>query len=176
MYPKPDKLMPALYGGIIIGALSGIPFVNIINCLCCAGIILGGVLSVYFYKSSFTPETPPLEAGECALVGLMAGVIGAIVETIISVALLVTFGNFWVEYIVEFLTRANVNLPDEVWDGLYRMLDSGPMGIEIMFDFVISLFISSLFGLLGGVVGYSLFKGQTRVMPPPPVQPGGQLP
>ena len=46
MPEKPSKLMPALYGGIIIGLLSGIPFISLINCICCAGVIIGGFLAV----------------------------------------------------------------------------------------------------------------------------------
>jgi len=42
MPEKPSILMPALFGGIITGVLSGIPFLNFINCLCCAGVLLGG--------------------------------------------------------------------------------------------------------------------------------------
>jgi hypothetical protein len=98
----------------------------------------------------------------------MAGVIGAIVETIISVTLLLLFGNVWVEYIVEILMNANVDLPDEVWDNLYDMLDSDAMGFQIMADFVFSLMISSLFGVLGGLLGYSIFKRQSQ--PPPQTQ------
>ena len=45
MNPKPDKIIPALYGGIIMALVSTIPFVSFINCLCCAGIMLGGLLA-----------------------------------------------------------------------------------------------------------------------------------
>ena len=53
MPPKPDKLMPALYGGIVIGILSGVPGLNLINCLCCAGIMLGGIVSVYLWDPEY---------------------------------------------------------------------------------------------------------------------------
>ncbi len=50
MPEKPSKLMPALYGGVIMGLISGIPFLNLVNCLCCAGVMLGGFMAVFFTR------------------------------------------------------------------------------------------------------------------------------
>ena len=30
-----DRLQPALYGGLVIGVLSGLPIVSMGNCCCC---------------------------------------------------------------------------------------------------------------------------------------------
>ena len=83
MNPKPDKFMPALYGGIIMALVSSIPFISFINCFCCAGIILGGFLAVFFYKNNMTPESPPLNAGDSMVVGLLSGFIGAVIGSIL---------------------------------------------------------------------------------------------
>src|SRR5258708_39925789 len=93
MDQKPDKLIPALYGGIIMGLISSIPFLNLVNCLCCAGVLLGGFLAVMFYKKNFTPDTPPFTSGDCLAVGAMAGVVGAFVGTILSLIFAAIFGD-----------------------------------------------------------------------------------
>ena len=83
MNPKPDKLIPAIYGGIIMGVISAVPFLNFINCLCCAGILLGGFFAVMFYKNNFTPDTPPFTSSDCMVVGVLSGVCGAVVGTVL---------------------------------------------------------------------------------------------
>ena len=41
----PSKLQPALLGGLLIGVLSALPFVSVLNGCCCLWVILGGVLT-----------------------------------------------------------------------------------------------------------------------------------
>src|ERR671926_349031 len=79
-----DKLKPALIGGVVLGILSAIPFVNWVNLCCCAWAIAGGVLAANLYvKQSATPVQP----AEGAMVGGMAGVVGGVIYVVIGVPL-----------------------------------------------------------------------------------------
>ena len=69
MFEKPSKLRSAILGGLIIGAISGIPGLNLLNCCCCAGILLGGAMSVYLYRQEFTNEMPPMESSDALILG-----------------------------------------------------------------------------------------------------------
>jgi hypothetical protein len=40
-----DKLKPAIIGGVVLGLLSVIPFVNFANACCCLWAIVGGLLA-----------------------------------------------------------------------------------------------------------------------------------
>ena len=54
-----DKMKPALIGGVALGLLSAIPFINILNACCCAWAVVGGALATYLYiKNSVTPVRP----------------------------------------------------------------------------------------------------------------------
>src|SRR5687768_17675320 len=77
----PLKLQPALLGGVTIGVLSALPVINLANC-CCAWILFGGALSAYLMQQNH-PE--PIQIGDGAIAGLLAGVIGAFVWVIVSV-------------------------------------------------------------------------------------------
>src|SRR3990172_10679909 len=68
---KPDKIRVSLICGAIIGAVWAIPGLNLINCCCCAGVILGGVLAVYLYKQEFTEEMQPMESSDAVILGIM---------------------------------------------------------------------------------------------------------
>ncbi len=75
----PAKVQPALLGGVTIGVLSALP---VVNCCCCAWILFGGALASYLMQQNH-PE--PIEVGDGAIVGLLAGVIGAFVWLIVSI-------------------------------------------------------------------------------------------
>jgi len=166
MNPKPDKLIPAIYGGIIMGVISAVPFLNILNCLCCAGIMLGGFSAVLFYKNNFTPDTPPYTSGDCLAVGALSGVFGAIVGTALSMMFLKLFGNIVGEFLVGWLRQ--LNLPDEALHAVEESLRESATMIIMVIRFFSSLAIDVIFGLLGGLIGYSVFKPKLPIMPPPP--------
>ena len=168
---KPDKMIPAIYGGLIMGLISAIPFLSVLNCFCCAGILLGGFLAVYFYKNEFTPDTPPFTAGDCVAVGALAGVMGAVIGTALSLFILMAFGNVTGRIVMGLLHNLNLNLPQEVWDRIEESMNEGLTAIKIVIDFFGSLIVDSIFGLLGGLIGYSIYKPKPQLMPPPPPPP-----
>ncbi|MBI3189033.1 MAG: hypothetical protein HYZ33_00125 [Ignavibacteriales bacterium] len=169
MNPKPDKTIPALYGGIIMGVISAVPFLSIINCICCAGVMLGGMLAVMFYKNNFTPDTPPFTSGDCMAVGALSGVFGAIIGSVLGTFFLVIFGNIMGEFVMQTLQNMDLNIPEEAWEGMEEgFRESASIG-QFFMSLVISLILDPLFGLLGGLIGYSIFKPKHLYTPPPPM-------
>ncbi|MBP1678521.1 MAG: hypothetical protein H6Q29_432 [Bacteroidetes bacterium] len=172
MPEKPNKLMPALFGGIITGVLSGIPFVNFVNCLCCAGVLLGGFMAVFFYNKDLTPQMPQLTSSDGLQLGALSGVFGAIVGTIISALLLAVVGNVagqaMFDMVYNFYDSAGIldQMPPDAIDQMEQgMKDSGLS----VFNVIISLIIYPIFGLLGGLIGYSVYKPKAGTPPPAPV-------
>ena len=178
MNPKPDKFIPALYGGIIMAVISATPFLNLINCLCCAGLLFGGIMGVFFYKNNFTPDTPPFSAGDCMAVGALAGVVSAFIGTGLSLVFLSIFGNVMGEFIIEALRNSNLSFPEGTFDEIERIFRSGGSIFFAFVELMQSLVLDTLFGLLGGLIGYSIFKskqsasgGPLPPMPQPPPAP-----
>lgn len=167
MYEKPDKFIPALYGGIIMGVISSVPFLNLINCLCCAGIMLGGALAVFFYKQNFTPDTQPFTKGDCLTVGVFAGIIGAFVGTILDVVFLMTFGNVVGQFVLDNIQNLDIEIPEESLDAIKQAFQETTSLFSVMLSLISSLILNTIFGLLGGLIGYNIFKPkQTMIQPP----------
>jgi len=169
MNQKPDKLIPALYGGVIMALISSIPFINFLNCLCCAGVMLGGFFAVFFYKNNFTPDTPPYTSGECMGVGALAGVFGAIIGTMLSLVTLALFGNIMGDYMIEMIRKFELDIPMEAFDAMEESMTAGISFVSIMIQLLSSLVIDTLFGLLGGLIGYSVYKPKKSIISPPPM-------
>ncbi|MDI6765415.1 MAG: hypothetical protein QME52_01080 [Bacteroidota bacterium] len=169
MDQKPDKIIPALYGGVIMALISAIPFVNFINCLCCAGVMLGGFLAVYFYKNNFTPGTIPYTSGDCMAVGAIAGVFGAVIGTFLSFVSLALFGNIMGEFLMQIFRDMNIEIPEEALDAMEQSMSEGFTFFSFFIQLFLSLIIDTIFGLLGGLIGYSIYKPKTNMMSPPPM-------
>jgi hypothetical protein len=153
MHEKPDKIRPALFGGLTIAIISSVPILNFVNCFCCAGVILGGLLSVYFYNKSLTSLGDiTLSYGDGIILGLMSGAFGAIVGTIFS-----SFIGTNLQQQIRKLMEYSSDLPPEFNDAL-DMLNQYQEGFAlIVLGLLISLIINCLFGMLGGILGVSLF-------------------
>src|SRR5918997_450759 len=80
-----NKTKAALIGGVVVGLLSAIPFVN--TC-CCLWAIVGGALAVYMYVQG---TQTPVQTGEGAMLGALAGVVGTVIYLIIGIPLAFMF-------------------------------------------------------------------------------------
>src|SRR5512141_54721 len=77
-----DRTQPALFGGLVMGVLSALPLVSAGNWCCCLWVVSGGLVAAYILQQN---QSAPITPGDGALVGLLAGLIGAVIDTVLSV-------------------------------------------------------------------------------------------
>lgn len=162
----PAKLQPALLGGLAIGVLSALPVISLANC-CCAWVLFGGGLAAYLMQQNH-PE--PMPIGDGAIAGLLAGAIGAFVWLIVSIPLNLVMAPIQSELSQRMLRSASGMSP-EVRDLLERMAGGGPSMAGLVVAFFVFLFVSSLFGMFGGLFGALLFRRSRPPVVPPPIPP-----
>jgi hypothetical protein len=168
MPPAPQKLQPALYGGVFIGVLSALPLVNIGNC-CCLWVIGGGVLATYLLQQN---HPYPLNAADGALVGLLAGVIGGVIGALLSIPIQMAMGPA-TQQLIERWVLNNPDVPQETKDLLRNFGMRGVSAVGTAISLVFNVCIGAIFGMLGGLLGVAIFKkkdlpppGTTEILPP----------
>lgn len=159
----PAKLQPALLGGVTIGVLSALPVINLANC-CCAWILFGGALSAYLMQQNH-PE--PIQIGDGAIVGLLAGLIGAVVWLVVSIPISTMLAPFHSAMADRAMRDASEMAPE--LRALFENMSGRPaIGLGLVFGFFIMLCVSTVFGMVGGLFGALMFrKTQPPVIPPP---------
>lgn len=170
MPEKPKILMPALFGGIITGVLSGIPFLNFINCLCCAGVLLGGFMAVFFYNKDLTPQSPPLTSQDGLKLGALSGLFGAVIGVIVTALLDAILGNVAGQAMFDMVYKFydSVGILDQMPPEAIDQMEQGMKGSAVSATNVIgSIILYPIFGLLGGLIGYSVYKPKGQATPPP---------
>jgi len=165
---SPSKTQPALLGGVAIGVLSALPVINVANC-CCAWILFGGALAAYLLQQD-DPE--PIRTGDGAVVGVLAGVVGAFVWLVLTIPISSALAPFQ----GRMLQRALQNAPDmapEARAFLESMSSAPAIGVGLIFSFFVMLCLSSVFGMFGGLFGALMFRKPAAPPPtlPPPIPP-----
>jgi hypothetical protein len=167
-------LKPALMGALVMGVLSALPGVSLGNCCCCAWLVTGGLVAAYMLQSG---TLQPITMGDGALVGLLAGLFGAVVNLIVSVPMNIFTGPFQ-QRLFQRLAESQPDLPDNV----RQMVDSIGIGAVsvagTIMAFFMMLILGAVFSSLGGLLGAFFFKKKVAPEPPPPFTtgPGGAFP
>jgi len=152
-----SKLQPALIGGLATGVLSALPFIGAFNVCCCLWVVAGGVVAAYLLQDR---DPNPIQVGDGALVGLMAGVIGAIVYLVLSVPITLLMAPMMSAVTDRIVNDGN--FPPEVRE----MLSSGiGTALGIVMGFFAYLAAGLVFSTLGGILGTVIFRKKLAVPP-----------
>jgi len=178
MQEKPNKWRPAIIAGLAIGAVSGLPVISFINCCCCAGILGGGVFAYYLYRQEHQEGMPPLESSDGLILGIMAGVIGAFVQTLLHGLIMVLFAGAQEELIRNILDKvidrleSSGSFPSDAVEQMREQIEQSLKQQRTMWGILSNLFTSlviyPIFAMLGGLLGYGIFKPKKPSATPAP--------
>jgi hypothetical protein len=146
---KPGVLTPALIAGVVAGVLSALPFAF---CLCCLWIIGGGIFASYLLAKN---SPLALRSGDGAIVGIFTGIIAAVTDSLVSLPMQAVNR----EVLRKFMERF-AEFFEEMPEGWDNIMDRGTAPETLptfLLGLLLSAFIFAALGLLGGVIGVSLF-------------------
>lgn len=174
--PPPSKLQPAVLGGVFMGVLSALPLVSYANACCCLWVLAGGLLAAWLLQQN-SPYA--ITTGDGALVGLLAGLFGAIVTTVIQAALAPVQRELDLMILGRVAGMAG-DIPPVVQEAIEQR-GNGPAltAWGVISGFVFMLIVGPIFSMLGGLLGAALFKSSRPAPPPatyPPAVPPSDLP
>jgi hypothetical protein len=168
---------PALTGGVLLGVLSSIPILSMLNCACCAWVIAGGLLASYLYvKASPVPVT----LGRGVALGLWTGVVGTVVNALFMIPIHFLFSRMSLMEQVRQVLDQIPDVPPQTREMFRNLAAQGNMDIIIIVvALVTTLIINCLFAMLGGTIGVAVFEKRKKGGGPPDpssYQPPVQLP
>lgn len=150
------RFQPALLGGTFVGILSSLPIVSTANLCCCLWVITGGMLTVDLQRQN------PLEPGaspttEAVLGGLVAGLVGAVINLVLSALIFSAASPTDVQEVLNQLPQ----VPPELGERMVRLLTGGAFVFVIA---AVTLPVYAVFGVIGALLGSTLFKPKS--LPP----------
>jgi hypothetical protein len=149
-------------GGVIMGVLSALPLVAAGNACCCLWVVSGGVIAAYLVQQN---QSTPITPADGALVGLLAGLIGALVRFVVQIPidfLMAPIERAMLQRIIDMGT-----LPPE-WRDLFERYSGREGETSLAFQIVgrivglmFWLFVGAIFSTLGGLLGATIFRKDT---------------
>jgi hypothetical protein len=149
----------ALLGGLFIGVLSALPVVGYLNLCCCLWVVAGGVLTTYLLQQN---RPGPVDSGEAALGGLLAGLFGAVLYVLIQTVLL-SLSDGAVDVRLTEALESNPQLPPEVRERMEALMQGRNL---VLITAAVTLPVFAVVSLLGALLGVAIFRKKT-----PPVVP-----
>jgi hypothetical protein len=153
-----------------MGLLSALPIVYFGNMCCCLWVVSGGLVAAYVLQQNQSTAITP---GDGALVGLLAGLAGAVMHFLISIPIDLLMAPFE-RAMAERLLEVSGEMPPWLAELLQQRSEVG-IGFIIasrIVVFMIMLCIGAIFSTLGGLLGAAIFKKETPPgtldVPPPP--------
>ena len=135
-----------------MGVLSALPIIAVGNMCCCLWVVGGGVVAAYLLQQT---QDAPITPADGALVGLLAGLGGAVVHLILSVPINLVIGP--IER--EMMRRLVENMAGA--EGFRNYADqadliAGP--VRAVIGFIFMLFLGAIFSTIGGLLGAMMFR------------------
>ena len=152
---KPSMSVPVIAGGLFLGVLSAVPPINFLNCACCILVIGGGLLASYLYLKSYPPELPRVTYGDAALLGLLTGLFGAVVDTVVSIPFDLWLGGFANQDALQQI-RNTPEIPPELVQFLETMMAGGFSVIGVVISLIFGSIIYSTFAMVGAMLGVAI--------------------
>lgn len=141
-----------------MGVLSALPIISAGNVCCCLWVLAGGLVAAYSFQHH---QSTPIEPADGAIVGLLAGLIGAVVQVLISIPMNFFIGPMEREMAQRILTMAG-RMPPEWRDAMEQYSRDGQSVALAMFryalGFVFFLCVGAVFSTIGGLLGAFIFK------------------
>jgi hypothetical protein len=141
--------------------LSALPIISAGNACCCLWVVSGGAVAAYLYQQN---TTAPMTPGDGALVGLLAGLAGALVRTVVAIPIDLLVAPMEQAMLQRFLEMGT--LPPDARDVLERFSRGGAMGgayflLSRIIGLMFWLCVGGIFSTLGGLIGALIFKKST---------------
>jgi len=145
-----------------MGVLSALPIISAGNACCCLWVVSGGVVAAYLFQQN---RTTPMTPADGALVGLLAGLAGALVRFVVAIPIDILVAPMEQAMLQRFMDMGT--FPPEARDMIERYGRNGNMTGAAFFivsrivGLMFWLFAGGVFSTLGGLLGAVMFKKQT---------------
>lgn len=154
-----SKLIPALIGGSVIAIGSSVPGLNLVNCLCCLWVLLGGASAVYFYQREL-PKKQVVSVSEAFILGILAGLFGTLFDTFLSYLLRETLGIDTLHKMFEQFRDRWGEFSDEFETSLRIMEEFGPW--MVVWELVSGFIVNSIFSVIGALITAKILRERRK--------------
>jgi len=149
-----EFLKPALTGGLFLGVLSAIPLIGSLNIICCLWAQAGGGLATWLLNKQ---RPGSLKYGDGAFAGVISGLIGAFVATLITIPIELVM--LTPEAAAQIQARmSQVPMAPAMRELFAQFFSPGFNLYRTLFWLVFYMVLFGLFSMIGGILTVALLN------------------
>lgn len=164
---QPSKFTPVIISSFLMVFISIFPVLNLLNLLCCAGIIFGGAAGTYYYGRQLEKAGSFIQNKDGIMIGLLSGIISAIIYVIFSTLIMMISQQNPVDLVYKMTEQYNVPIPPESEKMLQTVFNeyqkNGFSTIMIGIELFSRIVSHCIFGPLGGLLAASIMNKRRNV-------------
>ncbi len=154
---------PALFAGLIMAVINFAPGLDLVNCFCCAGLFIGGVLAVLFFRLDVPPDYKIMNIDGFYL-GLWTGIFAAGFETVLNITIGPFIADIKFQMLKNILNRIlnGMQMPSGLMDQLSQAIAAAkhPGLIDTLFSFFLVVVVYSIFTIFGALLTTAFIQKQ----------------
>jgi len=163
-----SQMAPVIIATFIMVFLSLFPVLNIINLFCCAGIMLGGAAGTFYYARQLEKNGMFIQNKDGIMIGLLAGIISAIIYVIFSTLIIMISKQNPVEMVYKMTDEYGFKMPPESEQMLKTIFDEynqrGFSYVMIGIELLSRIVSHCIFGPIGGLIVASIFNKRRNAL------------
>ncbi|HQT90881.1 MAG TPA: hypothetical protein PL001_02500 [Candidatus Kryptobacter bacterium] len=146
---------PALFAGLIMAIINFAPGLDLVNCFCCAGLFIGGVLAVFFFRMDTPPDHTIMNIDGFYL-GLWTGIFAAGFETVLNITIGPFIADIKFQMLKNILKRIlnGTPMPSGLMDQLSQAIAAAkrPGLLDTLLSFFLVVVVYSIFTIFGALL------------------------
>lgn len=174
MNNTPNKLTPVVISAAVMVVFSSVPGLNLLNTFCCMGIMLGGFIGVTYYSRQIISNNLLLSQKDSVLIGILSGIIAAVINTGIGLAISLFSKINPIAEIMELMSQVGREMPPEALQIMEKLSQEftkyGYSPTLTIITLIFNIVLYPLFGMLGSFIAYQVYKRKNMNHPNIPIQ------
>ena len=158
---QPSKFTPVIISSTVIIIISLFPFLNFINLLCCAGVIIGGAAGTAYYNNQLKKTGGQIQYKDGVAIGVLSGIISALIVVIGTTVMTMLVKQNPIPEIYRMIDMQGLNIPPEIDKFLQQISDEySKRGFSItltLVTLVVDLISYPIFSAIGGMLAVQIF-------------------
>jgi hypothetical protein len=158
---QPSKFTPVIISTVVIVVISLFPFLNFINLLCCAGVILGGAAGTAYYHNQLNKTGGMIQYKDGVAIGILSGIISALLVVIGTTLMTMLVRQNPIPEIFNFMDSSGVKIPPEADKFLQQIsseYDKNGFSITLtLISLVFDLISYPVFSAIGGMLAVAVY-------------------
>lgn len=164
---QPSKFTPIIISSFLMVFISIFPVLNLLNLLCCAGIVIGGAAGTYYYGRQLEKAGGFIQNKDGIMIGLLSGIISAIIYVIFSTLIMMISQQNPVELVYKMTEQYSIPIPPESEKMLQTVFkeyqQNGFSTIMIGVELLSRIVSHCIFGPVGGLLAASIMNKRRNV-------------